>query len=134
MIFSDKPSWSIFYINVAWACGDFPGRSLGRLKDNYSKRFLIVGNFLRLFFVFSTFWIALVNNSFTDSVAVILINAWLTAFTNGIFAVAACNSINKLLENNEKEMGGFVMSVLLNLGIATGSMTSFLSFSHLFKN
>jgi hypothetical protein len=134
MIYSGSPSWSIFVINVAWAFGDFPGRTLGRIRDNYSKTFLLVGNFLRLFFVFTSFWIALVPNSFTNSVPVILINAWVTAFTNGFFAVAACNSINGLLENNEKEMGGFVMSVLINSGIGLGSMLSLVGFSRLFPN
>ena len=119
-------------INVAWACGDFPGRTLARIRDNYSKVFLITGNLLRLFFVFTTFWIALVNNSFTNNVAVILINAFLTALTNGFFAVAACNSINGQLENHEKEMGGFVMSVLINSGIGLGSMLSLVGFSRIF--
>ena len=131
-IFKDNPSWSIFVINSAWACGDFPGRTCGRIRDTYSKKFLLAGNFLRLLFVFSTFWIALVENSFTNSTAVILINAWLTAFTNGFFGVAACNSINGSLENHEKEMGGFVMSVLINLGIGMGSMISLVGFIHIF--
>ena len=59
MIVSRNPSWSIFWINVAWALGDFPGRSLGRIKDKYSNVFLLSGNFLRLFFVFTTLFIAL---------------------------------------------------------------------------
>ena len=134
MIISGNSSWSIFYLNVAWAFGDFPGRTLGRIRDKYSKVFLVSGNVLRLFFVFSTFFIALVENSFTNNVAVILINAWLTGFTNGFFGVAACNTINSLLENHEKEMGGFVMSVLINSGIGLGSMVSLVGFSHIFNH
>ena len=97
VIFENNPSWSIFVINVAWACGDFPGRTLGRIRDSYSCNFLIVGNCMRLIFLFTAFWIALVPNAFTNSLAVILINAWLTSFTNGFLGVAACNSINGLL-------------------------------------
>jgi hypothetical protein len=97
MIVAGNSSWSIFWINVAWAFGDFPGRSLGRIRDKYSNVFLVSGNFLRLFFVFTSFFIALNENSFTNNVAVILINVWLTAITNGFFGVAACNSINGLL-------------------------------------
>jgi hypothetical protein len=134
MIISGNPSWSIFWINVAWACGDFPGRSLGRIRDKYSTVFLVSGNFLRLFFVFTTFFIALDQNFITNNVAVILTNVWLTAFTNGFFGVAACNSINGLLENHEKEMGGFVMSVLINSGIGLGSLLSYVGFSHIFPN
>jgi len=59
MIIAGNPSWSIFWINVAWACGDFPGRSFGRIRDKYSKLFLLSGNFLRLIFVFTTLYIAL---------------------------------------------------------------------------
>jgi hypothetical protein len=134
MIVAGNSSWSIFWINVAWAFGDFPGRSLGRIRDKYSNVFLVSGNFLRLFFVFTSFFIALNENSFTNNVAVILINVWLTAITNGFFGVAACNSINGLLENHEKEMGGLVMSVLINSGIGLGSLLSYLGFSHFFHD
>jgi hypothetical protein len=115
--------------------GDFPGRTFARIRESYSRRFLLVGNCLRLIFIGSTFWLALAPPSkITDSIAVIVINTWLTAFTNGFFGVAACSTIPGKLANNEKELGGFIMSIMINSGIGLGSMVSLVGFSHLFPN
>ena len=132
-IYPDSIPWSIFILNCAWSLGDFPGRSLARIRESYSRRFLLIGNFLRLFFVASTFYLALAPHSgFTDSVAVIVINAWLAAFTNGFFCVAACSSIPCKLEDNEKELGGLVMTVMITSAVGLGSMVSLVGFSRLF--
>ena len=64
--------------------------------------------------------------------AVILTNAFLLLATHGFFILAACNSLNALLEPHEKELGGFVMSVVINTTIGLANMVSLVAFSHLF--
>ena len=59
-IIPGKPSWSVFYLNLVSAFGDFVGRTIVQIKDSYSPKFQIAGNCLRLIFLFTTFYIALV--------------------------------------------------------------------------
>ena len=88
---------------------------------------------VRLSFVATSFMIAMSDSNFWNHPATIIINVALLGLTNGFFATAACRTIPGLLENNEKEYGGFVMSLMINSGIAIGSLISLLGFSHLFE-
>jgi len=133
-IFPNRPDWSIFILNVSECLGDFTGRSLARIKDSYSRQFLVTGTILRLLFIATTFMIALSDGEFWNNQALIIANVFLLGLTNGFFATAACRSIPGLLDSNEKEYGGFVMSVMINAGIGSGSLISLLGFSHLFSN
>ena len=72
------------------------------------------------------------DSPFWNYPATVIINVFLLGLTNGFIASAACRTIPGLLENNEKEYGGFVMSLMINAGIGTGSLISLLGFSHLF--
>ena len=133
-IFPTRPDWSIFILNVSESVGDFTGRSLARIKDSYSRQFLVAGTILRMIFIATTFMIAMSDGEFWNNQALIIVNVFLLGLTNGFFATAACRTIPGLLDGNEKEYGGFVMSVMINAGIGTGSLISLLGFSHLFSN
>ena len=95
---------------------------------------MVAGTILRLVFVATTFMIALSDAVFWNNQAIIIANVLLLGLSNGFFATAACRTIPGLLDSNEKEYGGFVMSLMINAGIGTGSLISLLGFSHLFSN
>ena len=132
MIFIDRADWSIFVINLTECVGDFSGRYLAKIKEKYSKPFLVTGCLMRLAFVATTFMIALSDEEFWNSKATILVNVFLLGITNGFFATAACRTIPGLLDNNEKEYGGFVMNLMINSAIGIGSLISLLGFTGLF--
>jgi hypothetical protein len=132
-IYPDRSDWSIFIINISLGLGDFLGRTLAKLKETYSRRFMGIQLILRLTFVATTFLIALSDSPFWNHPAVVIANATLIGLTNGICGGGTCNTIPTRLKNNEKEFGGFVISVMINGGITAGSLLSWAAFSGLFN-
>ena len=92
------------------------------------------GTIIRVCFVATTFIIAFSDASFWNSKTIIIVNVFLLGITNGFFATAACRTIPVKLDNNEKEFGGFVMSLMINAGIGTGSLISLLGFTGFFPH
>ena len=133
-ILADREDWSIFIINISFAVIDFLGRTLGKIRSSYSRSFLGASTLVSMIFVATTFIIALSDEPFWNSGITIIVNCSLLGFTNGFFATAACNTIPGKLEIHEKEFGGFVMTVMINGGIAIGSLISLLAFSNLFSH
>lgn len=119
--------------NVFFSLGDFFGRTLGRVKHSYPRLLYVIGSFARLGLVATTFIIAYNHsNEFWNNPATIMINTFLIGFTGGLFCVCSGNSFPGRLEDNEKEFGGFIISCMINLGIAIGSMISLIAFEDSF--
>ena len=66
-IFPTRPDWSIFVLNVTECVGDFAGRSFARIKDSYSRQFLVAGTILRMIFIATTFMIAMSDGEFWNN-------------------------------------------------------------------
>ena len=125
--------WNIFYYNLLYSLGDFSGRSLGRVRHSYARPFFITGIFCRLLLIATTFLIAYNHdNAFWGNAGIILLNSFLIGVTGGFFGVCCGNSFPEKLENQEKEFGGFIISCMINLGIAIGSLISLVGFQRLF--
>ena len=127
--------WTIFIFNLMFNFGDFSGRSLGRLRHEYPRPVYVIGVLTRCLLIASTFLMGFnPYNDFWGNNAVIMINALLIGLSNGFFVVAAGNSFPNKLDNHEKEFGGFIISMTINLGIALGSMISLLAFQNIFTS
>ena len=119
--------------NVFYSLGDFSGRTLGRLRSSYPRVLYISGSLARLSLVFTSFLIAYQHyNDFWSNSATILINSYLIGLSGGYFCVVSGNSFPGRLEDKEKEFGGFIISCMINLGIAIGSLISLLAFEDSF--
>jgi hypothetical protein len=130
-IIPNYPSWSVVALITANTCGDILGRTFAQLKDSYSPKVLIIGNCLRCIFIFSTFYIVLAKNSFTNNTAVILANTFLVLFTNSFLIMGTSNSLNLVLDPHEKELGGFIICVTITLTNSISSLVSYFAFSNL---
>ena len=112
---------------------EFVGRIIANFaKYEFTRKGLVIFMILRLLFLPSTFIIALVKTPFFDSPAVIFINNILLGITNGLLAVFACTALPKRLDKHEKEFGGFLTAILINGGVALGSLISLIFFERLF--
>jgi hypothetical protein len=119
-------------INVSYSVGDFTGRSIGRLRNSYNRTFMTISISARLIFVASSFTIAFSAASFWNNSFVIMLNTFLIALTGGFLGVAGGNSVPGRLDMHEKEFGGFVLGIMINIGIAMGSLISAVGLVHLF--
>eukprot|EP00347_Sterkiella_histriomuscorum_P002713 403367094 len=133
-LYAEK-DWQIFIYNLTYSLGDFMGRSFARIKHQYPRALYVIGCIGRGVFLATTFLIAFnPHNEFWSNSAVIIINTYLIGLTGGFFGVCAGNSFPGKLDNHEKEFGGFVISCMINLGIAIGSLISLVGFQNLFNN
>ncbi|CDW90668.1 equilibrative nucleoside transporter [Stylonychia lemnae] len=129
----NSPEWSIFIYNLSYSVGDFSGRTLGRIKHSYPRPFFVIGTFCRLILIASTFIMAYYHdNVFWGNAGVIILNSFILGISGGFFGVCCGNSFPGKLEDNEKEFGGFIISCMINIGIAIGSLISLVGFQDLF--
>ena len=124
----DSFQWNIYMINLFFNTGNFLGRSLGRLKTHYSRAFLLSTCFCRLLIIASTFTIAFSSDPLLSHPATVLSNSLLVGLTGGWFSVASSISFHRRLKNKEKEHGGFLITTMINGGIAFGSLVSLAGF------
>ena len=108
--------------------GDFTGRSLGRLRNTYPRKLLTLLLIARLLLIPTSFLMAFNDTGFWAITPIVMLNCLILGLSNGFVGVAACNSFPSRLENHEKEFGGTVLSLMINLGISIGSLISLLAF------
>eukprot|EP00347_Sterkiella_histriomuscorum_P003793 403362918 len=125
--------WDLFMINLGFNLGNLVGRTLSRLKSSYSRIYLVLTCLSRGIIIATTFLIGLKNSEIWSHPAMVILNSFLVGLSGGLFSVAASSSFHARLKNKEKEYGGYVISVMLNLGIASGSLISLLAFQPIFK-
>lgn len=130
----DRMDWNIFMINLMYSLGEFIGRTLGRLRSQYNRPFMLIGSLLRVVFIATSFIIAFSSAPFWSNPTTIILNIFLIGLTGGFLGVAAGNTFPHRLENHEKEFGGFFYSLQINLGIGLGSLISLVAFLPLFPS
>ncbi len=124
-------SWNFFLYTITYSLGDFAGRfSPNKFAPSFSRSFLLIGFGLRFILVGTSFFIAFYDSPFWNNAAVSLINCTLVGYTGGFITVASGSSFPGRLEDSDKEFGGFLMSVMINLGIGIGSLISLLGFQN----
>lgn len=130
------PAWNFYLFTLAFSLGDVSGRFIGdKFYSKYSRFFLFTFLGARFSLIATTFVMGFDNdpNSFWNISSIILLNTFLVGFTNGYLVVAAGCSFPDRLQDNEKEFGGFIISVMINFGIAMGSLVSLLAFKNVFN-
>ena len=133
-VVKDQPAWNFFLFTLAFSTGDFSGRFVcDKVTLRFSRPFLVFFLASRILVIVTTFIMAFNDtNSFWNYSGVILANSFLIGFTNGFLTVASGCSFPDKLEDDEKEFGGFIISVMINFGIAMGSLLSLVAFTGLF--
>jgi hypothetical protein len=129
-----KPAWSLLILNSSECIADFIGRSIAKIRDSYSRTLLVSLSLSRIALISTTLIIALSDMAFWNARFVIILNVFILGLTNGFVATAACRTIPGRLENNEKEFGGFIMSLMINSGIFVGSFISLVGLSRIFSD
>lgn len=79
-------------------------------------------------FIATSFIIAFENTEFWSHPATVVINSFIVGITGGLFSVNASSSFHQRLKNKEKAYGGFLITIMLNSGIAVGSLISLIGF------
>ncbi|CDW72034.1 equilibrative nucleoside transporter 4-like [Stylonychia lemnae] len=125
--------WNILMLNLGFNLGNFIGRVLARFKHGYSRLFLILTCISRGLIIASSFVIGLEDTVFLSHPATVIFNSLLVGLTGGLFSVASSTSFHQRLAAQEKEFGGYIITVMLNSGIGVGSLVSLLAFQHTFK-
>lgn len=128
MLYIDSFVWNLYLINLGFNLGNYVGRSLGKIKHSWSRLYLIITCISRGLLIATTFIIALNESMFWSHPATVVINSFLVGLSGGFFSVNSSSSFHSRLRNKEKEYGGFLISVMLNAGIAIGSLISLLGF------
>ena len=129
-------AWNIFYYNLSYSCGDLLGRSIDKLIDSsysYPRALILIGVPARGLLIASSFLMAYYkSNVFWGNDAAIFINSFLIGITAGFLGTCCGKNMPGRLNNNEKEHGGFMLSVFANSGIAIGGLISLVAFQRLF--